>query len=398
MAEAQKALTKEDLIYILQSLFKIADEQDNVLQRTDNGLYVKDEFSAIRDDLDAHVDDNNVHITSTIRNILDKLSVDENDELLYDNRPITTIISDKHDNALKIDENGGMFVRDYHADLHIENEDIHVTKEQKDDWSKALDESKKYTIEEIGKIPLTKMEIVTILPTENISSETLYFLIVYDEDEEKYGFSLYIYSNDKWWPMIIPQEKLEALLKVDLHKHENKSVIDLFGVDETGQLLYNGEDLFNVACLDDPTNAAKMVGNKLYIKDFTQELKSIEICSVFAKVNLYSEEISDSGKYQLKDDINNFNLIMIEYYYKPDKEGEPNGCAKTAVIDTDVLNFLYDKAMDYMLEYGYGIMTSNSKIRMHEDKIWVDYYNNVCIYRITGIRKATPAKESEGEE
>lgn len=398
MAEAQKALTKEDLIYILQSLFKIADEQDNVLQRTDNGLYVKDEFSAIRDDLDAHVDDNNVHITSTIRNILDKLSVDENDELLYDNRPITTIISDKHDNALKIDENGGMFVRDYHADLHIENEDIHVTKEQKDDWSKALDESKKYTIEEIGKIPLTKMEVVTILPTENISSETLYFLIVYDEDEEKYGFSLYIYSNDKWWPMIIPQEKLEALLKVDLHKHENKSVIDLFGVDETGQLLYNGEDLFNVACLDDPTNAAKMVGNKLYIKDFTQELKSIEICSVFAKVNLYSEEISDSGKYQLKDDINNFNLIMIEYYYKPDKEGEPNGCAKTAVIDTDVLNFLYDKAMDYMLEYGYGIMTSNSKIRMHEDKIWVDYYNNVCIYRITGIRKATPAKESEGEE
>lgn len=398
MAEAQKALTKEDLIYILQSLFKIADEQDNVLQRTDNGLYVKDEFSAIRDDLDAHVDDNNVHITSTIRNILDKLSVDENDELLYDNRPITTIISDKHDNALKIDENGGMFVRDYHADLHIENEDIHVTKEQKDDWSKALDESKKYTIEEIGKIPLIKMEVVTILPTENISSETLYFLIVYDEDEEKYGFSLYIYSNDKWWPMIIPQEKLEALLKVDLHKHENKSVIDLFGVDETGQLLYNGEDLFNVACLDDPTNAAKMVGNKLYIKDFTQELKSIEICSVFAKVNLYSEEISDSGKYQLKDDINNFNLIMIEYYYKPDKEGEPNGCAKTAVIDTDVLNFLYDKAMDYMLEYGYGIMTSNSKIRMHEDKIWVDYYNNVCIYRITGIRKATPAKESEGEE
>lgn len=398
MAEAQKALTKEDLIYILQSLFKIADEQDNVLQRTDNGLYVKDEFSAIRDDLDAHVDDNNVHITSTIRNILDKLSVDENDELLYDNRPITTIISDKHDNALKIDENGGMFVRDYHADLHIENEDIHVTKEQKDDWSKALDESKKYTIEEIGKIPLTKMEVVTILPTENISSETLYFLIVYDEDEEKYGFSLYIYSNDKWWPMIIPQEKLEALLKVDLHKHENKSVIDLFGVDETGQLLYNGEDLFNVACLDDPTNAAKMVGNKLYIKDFTQELKSIETCSVFAKVNLYSKEISDSGKYQLKDDINNFNLIMIEYYYKPDKEGEPNGCAKTAVIDTDVLNFLYDKAMDYMLEYGYGIMTSNSKIRMHEDKIWVDYYNNVCIYRITGIRKATPAKESEGEE
>lgn len=393
MADTQKALTKEDLIYILQGLFKLADEPSNAIKKTEGGLYVQD----YHDDFKTHQDDSSAHITKNIRKILDKLSVDENDELLYDNRPITTIISDKPDNALNIDEKGGMFVQDYHADNHIENEDIHVTKEQKDDWSKALEESKKYTIEEVGKIPLVKMEVVTVLPTENISSETLYFLITYDEDEEKYGFSLYIYGNDKWWPMIIPYEKLKALLKTDLHKHDNKDVIDLFNIDETGQLLFNGEDLFNVACLDDPTNAAKMVNNKLYIKDLTEELRSVETCSTFIKVNLYSEEISDSGKYQLKDDINNFNLIMIEYYYKPDKKDEPNGCAKTAVIDTDVLNFLYDKAMDYMLEYGYGVMTSNSKIRMHEDKIWVDYYNNVCIYRITGIRKAPSAEESEGE-
>lgn len=397
MADTQKALTKEDLIYILQSLFKIADEADNVLQRTENGFYVKDEFTIIQQELTEHKDKNDIHVTSDIRQIVDKLSVDENDELLYDNRPITTIISQQQDNALTLDENGGMYVKDYHADEHIEDEDIHVTKEQKEEWTKTLDESKKYTLEEIGKIPLTGMEIVTQLPTENISSETLYFLISYMEDEQKYGFVLYVYKEDKWWPMILPKEKLEALLNTDLHKHNNKNIIDLFGIDENGQLLYNGQDLFNVACLDDPTNAAKMVGNKLYIKDFTQELKSIETCSVFAKVNLYSEEISDSGKYQLKDDINNFNLIMIEYYYKPDKEGEPNGCAKTAVIDTDVLNFLYEKNMDYMLEYGYGIMTSNSKIRMKEDKLWVDYYHNVCIYRITGIRKAED-KESEGEK
>ena len=57
------------------------------------------------------------------------------------------------------------------------------------------------------------------------------------------------------------------------------------------------------------------------------------------------------------------------------------------MLDTDILNYLYTKNMDYMLEYGYGILMSNSKIRMHGDKLWVDYYHNVCIYRITGIRR-----------
>ena len=40
-----------------------------------------------------------------------------------------------------------------------------------------------------------------------------------------------------------------------------------------------------------------------------------------------------------------------------------------------------------MLDYGYGYLTANSKIRMNENKLIVDYYHNVCIYKVTGIRR-----------
>lgn len=380
MADTQKALTKEDLIYILQALFKIADAPDNALSKTENGLYVK----SYQEDLQAHKDDASSHITSNMREILNKITVDENDDILYSGKPISFAFSQEKDNAL-VQKPDGLYVKDYHADVHIEDEDIHVTKEKKEEWDATLSKAKQYYLQEIDKIPVNRMQVVTHLPAANIDSDTLYLLLV-DDAEDKHGLLPYIYAFDKWWPCIMSRSKLEAIFQEDLHDHDNKDVLDLFGEDN-GRLIYNGKDIFSVACKDDPTNAAKMVDGLLYIKDFSQELKALEICAAFNKVNLYSEEIRDSGKYQLKDSIDNYNLLLVEYYYKPDKEGEPNGCAKTAVIDVDIINELYQKNMDYMLEYGYGIMTSNSKIRMHDDKLWVDYYHNVCIYRITGIRK-----------
>lgn len=114
-----------------------------------------------------------------------------------------------------------------------------------------------------------------------------------------------------------------------------------------------------------------------------------------SKVNLYNEEISQSGKYKLKDTIDNYNLLLVEYYYKPDNpdRGTP-GCIQTAVIDPDTLNEAYSMGMLYILQYGYGVMTSNSQIHIVGDELTVDYYHNVCIYKITGIRKG---EEEDGE-
>lgn len=384
MAEqTQKALTKEDLIYILQTVFKIADTENNALKRNSNGLYVES-FAGFKEDFESHQDDESVHVTSSIRQILDKMSVD-GDNLLYDGKPVTTVLSEQPDNALTMDENGGIYVKDYHADKHIENDSIHVTQDKKDEWDAMLDESKQYCLDEIGKLTLTKFQIVVQLPETDISSETLYMLLNTNDDGQL-GFLLYVYIMDKWLPCIISKEKFESMFTEDIHKHNNKSVIDKF-TEVDGRIMYDGKDVFAMMVKEDDTNAAQFIDGKLYIKDFSKELESIEKCAAFAKVNLCSELISDSGKYQLKDDINNYNLLLVEYYYSPDKAGEPNGCAKTAVIDVDVINKLYEENRDYMLEYGYGIMTSNSKIRMRGDTLWVDYYHNVCIYRITGIRK-----------
>lgn len=381
--QTQKALTKEDLIYILQTLFKIADTENNALTRNDNGLYVES-FSGLEKELKDHKEDSDIHITSTIRQILDKMSVD-GDNLLYNGKPVTTMLSQQPDNALTMDEDGSMYVHDYHADKHIEDDSIHVTKDKKDEWDAMLDESKQYCLDEIGKLSLTKFEMVNQLPTENISSETLYLLSNTNEAGQL-SFLLYVYVLDKWLPCIMSKEKLEVVFSEHIHDHTNKKVIDLF-TEVDGRVLYDGKDMFALAVKEDDTNAARFVDGELYVKDFSKELESMEKCAAFTKINLYNELIDNSGKYQLKDDINNYNLLLVEYYYNPDKPGEPEGCAKTAVIDVDVINKLYDESRDYMLEYGYGIMTSNSKIRIHEDTLWVDYYHNVCIYRITGIRK-----------
>lgn len=380
MAGVQKALTKEDLIYILQSVYKIAELEDNALQKTPDGLYVKSsdgEFAA-------HEMDTDKHINASIARIVNKLTVDSSDTLLYNGKPVSYTLSPETDNALQQTEQG-LYVKDYHADTHINNSSIHVTQEKKNEWDAMLGQAKEFCQTELQKTFIPKMEIVTQLPTEDISSETLYFLLI-QEDENHWGFVTYIYALDQWFQPAIGDDRLAIMLQRYVHEHANRELLDGL-TEEDGHLKYKGNDLMYMGVLEDDTNAAKSVNGLLYVKDFTKELASLEISAAWAKVNLYNTEISDSGKYRLKDYIDRYNLLLIEYYYKPDKEGEPNGCAKTAVIDVDVINMLYDNHMDYMLEYGYGMMTSNSKIRMHGDYIWVDYYHNVCIYRITGIRK-----------
>jgi hypothetical protein len=203
-----------------------------------------------------------------------------------------------------------------------------------------------------------------------------------------------MYLQDAWRKLGITKQTLKNLaLKTDVeeaitnaHSHTNHAVIQEFTESEAGELLYKGEHIREMGIADAPDNAAQLIEGKLYVRDFDKEIKSMQAgVAGLEKYNLYSDEITDSGVYELKDDIDNYNLILVEYYYRPDDESKEPGCAKTAVLDTDTLNYLYAKGMDYMLEYGYGILMSNSKIRMHGNKLWVDYYHNVCIYRITGL-------------
>jgi len=409
-----KALTKEDLIYILQSVLKLSQDSDNALHRaSDDGLYVKD----YANDLRMHVDNASMHVTQNILDVLSHISIDANDELIYNGKQLVTYISKDADNAIIQKDDGlyapafklskkannalileadGLYNKNTDASSHINDHDIHVTKIDKDNWDGMLRSANDYTNQEIDKLPVRNFCFVTSLPESNQDEKMLYLLA--DDPSNLLGctYTAYIYYNNAYHNIGITKQELSHYITTDqfaqaltMIAHNNQSVLDKLSEDASGALCYNGQNIFNNALVStDPFNAIVVKDGKLYAKDYGKEIESIEKGASLAKVNLYNEEISQSGKYSLKDSIDNYNLILVEYYYKPDKQdkGTP-GCIQTAVIDPDTLNEAYSMGMLYILQYGYGTMTSNSQIHIVKDKLTVDYYHNVCIYKITGIKK-----------
>ena len=387
-----KALTKEDLVYILQGIFRLSTQPDNAFQMLDDGLYVKD----YQDDFNNHTSDTGLHITQDIRDILDLFSIDANDNLLYDGKPVNISISGEANNAIKI-KSDGIYVEDISTETknHIQDADIHVTKTDKETWNKTLQDAKDFTMDEIDKLVIYDIKEVDVLPTENISSTTLYLLTSDPEHSDECEDVMYMYLRDKWITLSITNRTLKLLAtkkeledyakKDDLHKHDNKNLLDKFSNADNGDLLYDGKSLHEFELSEVPNNAAKLKDGKLFVEDFSEVIRSLQIASAISKTRLYTGDITESGRYDLADDIDNYSMIMIDYYYKPENLDEEPGNAKTAIIDSDTLNELYDRGIDYMLELGYGISTSNVKIHFHENQLWVNYYNNVCIYKITGI-------------
>lgn len=387
-----KVLTKEDLVYILQGIFRLSTQPDNAFQMLDDGLYVKD----YQNDFDNHTDDTGLHITQDIRDILDLFSIDANDNLLYDGKPVNVAISGEANNAIKVKPDG-IYVEDISTETkkHIQDTDIHVTKTDKETWNKTLQDAKDFTMDEIDKLVIYDIKEVDVLPTENISSTTLYLLTSDPEHSDECEDVMYMYLRDKWITLSITNRTLKLLAtkkeledyakKDDLHKHDNKDLLDKFSNADNGDLLYDGKSLHEFELSEAPNNAAKLKDGKLFVEDFSKVIRSLQIASAISKTRLYTGDITESGKYSLADDIDNYSMIMIDYYYKPADPDENPGCAKTAVVDTETLNELYDRGIDYMLELGYGISTSNVKIHFNQNTLWVNYYNNVCIYKITGI-------------
>lgn len=407
-----KALTREDLLYILQSLFRISGQEDNAFSMLEDGLYVEDHHV----DLQAHADNQNVHVDAITKEVLAGFSLSEAGLLLYNGSPVTMAVSRKDGNSIAI-ELDGLYVPSVAQDAadHLADDDIHVTKQDKEAWSKSLQDAKDFTRESLDNLVLYNIEVVSALPeptnvpvdspelleegesltyTLYPSSTTLYLLANALECPEECSYIPYVYRQDQWQKIGITNETLKRFaLKEDVkeaiqntHTHENAAILGEFTESSAGDLLYKGEYIRNMGVSDKEDNAVRMVNGKLYVRDFDREIRSMQTGAAgLEKYTLYSDEISDSGLYVLADNINNYSMILVEYYYKPDDDTRQPGCAKTAVIDTDTLNYLYDKNMDYMLEYGYGVLMSNSKIRMQDNKLWVNYYHNVCIYRITGI-------------
>ena len=184
--------------------------------------------------------------------------------------------------------------------------------------------------------------------------------------------------------------KTELIEILKRYEHINQEVLDKLGEDDFGNLVYNGQDIVSTLLIaPDYDNALTLKDGKLYVRDYTTEINSLAKSVYLVKTPLYFTEIDDCGVYSLNDSIDNYTMLLIEYYYRPDA-GTPHAqdaCMKTAIVDIDTINECYNRGMNYLLEHRHGNLIASTLILMHDNKLIVNYYHNVCIYKITGIRE-----------
>lgn len=367
--EGTPVLRKEELIYILENLFKFSKQENNAFERKEDGLYVKN----LEGTLTEHIENDNIHPTKQQTDILKNFSL-INGILCYKGNEIASSLSAQEGNELELKSDGFYF-------------------KQREDNSETL---KQYARDLIVQVGLYDWQIVPELPQNSISDSTIYMIEQHIEDLDINYYAKWIHKENKWISLDIVLNTFNALARKEevaeaiekAHDHENKETLDLFTIDEeTGRLLFNEIDILDTMQVSDDENNALKIGHdgKLFVPDLKSEIDSINR-GAFSKTILLMEECNSSGEYELTDDINNYNFIIIEYYLKPDDPEEAPYDAKSDMIDVDNINYLYNNHIDYMLEHDYGFSTYNTKIRLWDDKFQVTYYNKVCIYRIVGIK------------
>jgi hypothetical protein len=393
-------LRKEDLIDILEALFKFSQAPNNAFTRKEDGLFVLDFYQAFKD----HIDDSSIHATNQETGILKNFSLVD-DILCYKGEPIVIRASKKEGNAIVIKDDG-IYIKDMSQELqeHFDNTNIHVTAQDKENWNKILELAKKYADDLVNALVIYDYAIIDdldLIDPSLIKPTTVYCVQEQIPDSEETYLVRYLYREGVWIPLDITKETYKLFArkkyvddtffkKEDYQNHDNKTVLDKFTEDpETHRLLYNNVDILDVMQIsDDPNNAIfRGSDDKLYVKDLSSELESIARQASLSKVVLLEQNCNDSGIYELEEDISNFNFLMIHYYLMPDDPNLDPYDAKMEMVDVDGLLELYNKHIDYMLEHDYGISTYNTKIRFIDgNKLQVTYYNHVCVYKIIGVR------------
>ena len=177
-----KALTKEDLIYILGSIFRLSSEPNNSFKMLDDGLFVED----YHQDLKTHTDDTNVHVDADLKNnILAKLGVNDQGELTFDSKQLLLNISNDSTNAIIIKDDG-IYVENVtdRLDTHLKDNNIHVTNIEKGYIKEAHDLTIKnlYEISFVAELPETpKGQTIYILNNETYSNIKTLHLFINDE-------------------------------------------------------------------------------------------------------------------------------------------------------------------------------------------------------------------------
>ena len=367
--EGVPVLRREELILILESLFRFSRQNLNAFQRFEDGLYVKD----LEPTLTEHIENDNIHPTKEQTDILKNFSlIDE--YLCYKGNRISSSLSNDEGNELDLRPDGFYF-------------------KQRPDKTEEL---KEYSRNLITHYALYDYQIVPQLPQSTISDSTIYMIKTHIEDIDADYYIKWIHREGQWICLDLNLEDYAKFARKEnvnntiqeLHTHDNLEILNLFTIDEeTGKILIDGFDIIDVLQVSNDENNAIRIGSdgKLFVPNLRSELDSLETGSS-SKTVLLQQQCNNSGEYELEGDINDYNFLIIEYYLLPDNEEDRPYDAKSDIVDVDNLNYLYENHIDYMLEHDYGFSTYNSKIRLWDRTLQVTYFNKVCIYRIVGVK------------
>lgn len=392
-------LRREDLITILEILFKLSQSPNNALVKHEDGLYVRDFYQEFTE----HKDNTYIHPTKENLTILNKFSLVEG-VLYYDNKPIILSVSEHEGNAVTVKPDG-LFFPDIQPVLtqHTENTEIHVTQQDKDNWNSILQQLKDYLDTFIDNLTIYDYKFVAKLPADknSIDPKTFYLIKHTIESTNEEYYIRYIYKENKWVRLDVVESYDKFALKTQLnnylplndqrvHKHDNLQALNQIHIDEdTGRLLFGDIDVLDFLQISqDPGNAINIGSDgKLFVKDLSSELNSITKDNSLSKTVLLEQDCNASGIYELEDNIEEYNFLMIHYYLMPDDKTTSPYDAKMEMVDVDGLIDLYDRNIDYIIEHDYGISTFNTKLRFYDhNKMKITYYNKVCIYKIVGVR------------
>ena len=147
----------------------------------------------------------------------------------------------------------------------------------------------------VADIPKFSVQIVSTLPTENISTTTIYLLAVTDADENNY-YEEYLYANNKW--------ELIGTTKIDLSNYYTKAEVDTIVQEAVGNVKV--PDNISTTDTDQAITGTKtfnkinLVGEDLVpvYEDREQTLNYEYTVENIPSTNAYGFELNDAGYYE----------------------------------------------------------------------------------------------------
>ena len=195
------------------------------------------------------------------------------------------------------------------------------------------------------------------------------------------------------------QKILEEYAKTeDIHTHENKDIIDKLSESDDGNLLFNGQEIkggsgSDITISEEANNAIQQKDDGIFVEDKSEQIDNIQTkvnqISIAQKTSLeksyiedilYDKIINSTGIFELLNNIQNYDEIIIEHGY--------------GLTDARQFKFFKVSELEYNSNVVYHVSHGNGSANSY---INFKFINNLsiqithcvgseCIFKIIGIK------------